>query len=206
MGRYIGPKCRLCRREGVKLFLKGDRCFMAKCAVEVRNYPPGMHPPKKISEYGEQLREKQRLRRMYGLMEKQFRNYYHKASMKKGITGELLLQSLETRLDNIIYLLGFASSRDMARQVVKHGHITVNGKRVNVPSYQVKEGSVISVVGKDKSKKLVQETLKQTEGRQVPSWLALDKKNIKADLIKIPERSEIQVPVNENVIVELYSK
>lgn len=206
MGRYIGPKCRLCRREGVKLFLKGDRCFASKCAIEVRNYPPGMHSPKKVSEYGEQLREKQKLRRMYGLMEKQFRNYYKKASMKKGVTGELLLQDLELRLDNVVYLLGFATSRDMARQIVRHGHVSVDGRKVNIPSYHVKAGSLLSVTPKDRSKKLVQETLKLTEGRQVPTWIQLDKKNLKAEILKVPERSEIQVPVNENVIVELYSK
>ncbi len=206
MGRYIGPKCRLCRREGIKLFLKGERCFSSKCAIEVRNYPPGMHQPKKLSEYGEQLREKQKLRRMYGLMEKQFRNYYIRAAQKKGVTGELLLQYLETRLDNVVFLLGFANSRDMARQLVCHGHVTVNGRQVDIPSYEVKAGSLLGVKSRDKSQKLVQETLKTTESRQVPTWLSLDKKNLKAEVIKVPERNEIEVPVNENVIVELYSK
>jgi len=206
MARYIGPKCRLCRREGVKLFLKGARCFTSKCAIEVRNYPPGMHAPKKISEYGEQLREKQKLRRMYGLMERQFRNYYRKASMKKGITGELLLQYLETRLDSVVYNLGFATSRDMARQLVRHGHITINDRKVDIPSFIVKEGSGISVSSTGNSKKLIEENLKLTEDRQTPTWLKLDKKALKAEMVKQPQRDEIQVPVNENVIVELYSK
>ncbi len=206
MGRYIGPKCRLCRRDGVKLFLKGDRCFTSKCAIEVRNYPPGMHAPKKLSEYGEQLREKQKLRRMYGLMEKQFSNYYKIAAKKKGVTGEQLLQSLETRLDNVVYLLGFATSRDMARQLVRHGHVVVSGRKVNIPSFRVKTGAVVTVSPKERSKKMVQETLKLTEGRPVPSWLQMDRKNMKAEMLKVPERSEIQIPVNENVIVELYSK
>lgn len=206
MGRYIGPKCRLCRREGEKLFLKGARCFTSKCAIEVRNYPPGMHAPKKISEYGEQLREKQKLRRMYGIMERPFRNYFHKAAMKKGVTGELLLQYLETRLDSVVYNLGLASSRALARQIVRHGHVTVNGKKVNIPSFNVKVGNVIGVRAKDKSRKILEENLKSTEDKQVPSWLKFDKKALQAEVVKIPERSEIQVPVNENVIVELYSK
>lgn len=206
MARYVGPKCRLCRREGIKLFLKGNRCFTAKCAIEVRNYPPGMHQARKLTEYGEQLREKQKLRRMYGLMEQQFRNYYRKAVEKKGVTGEQMLQMIETRIDNVAYLLGFAPSRDAARQLVRHGHLAVNGRKINIPSFNVKAGDKINVAPRDKSKKMVTEAFKVTESRPVPGWLSIDRKTLKAEVVKMPIRQDIQVPVDENMIVELYSK
>lgn len=208
MARYTGAKCRICRRQGMKLFLKGNRCYMAKCAVEVRNTPPGVHGQgrKKLSDYGLQLREKQKLKRMYGLLEKQFHLYFKKAASKDGITGTLLLEFLERRLDNVVFRLGFTTGRIPARQLVRHGHIRVNGKKVDIPSYLVKEGDVIEVKDKEKSRKLVTEYLKDTESKEVLSWLKLDKANFKGEVLRMPERSDIDNGVNEQLIVELYSK
>lgn len=208
MARYVGPKCRICRRQGAKLFLKGERCSMAKCAIEVRNTPPGMHGQarKKPSDYGLQMKEKQKLKRMYGLLERQFKLYFIKAASKEGITGTLLLQFLERRLDNICFRLGLAPARSAARQLVLHGHVTVNGRKVDVPSYLIKAGDVVSVKNKEKSRKMVTEYLKITEAREIPSWLKLEKESFKGEVINIPERKEMEVPVNEQLIVELYSK
>lgn len=208
MARYTGPTCRICRRQAAKLFLKGARCSMAKCAVEVRNVPPGVHGVgrRKLSDYGIQLREKQKLKRMYGLLEKQFKLYFKKAASKKGITGAILLQFLERRLDNICFKLGLAPARTAARQLIRHGHIKVNGKKVDIPSYLVKAGDVIEVNEKEKSRKMVAEYLKATESKEIPAWLRLEKQKFKAEVMKIPSREEIEIPVNEQLIVELYSK
>lgn len=208
MGRYRGPLCKLCRREGVKLYLKGTKCDTAKCILERRNFPPGQHgkTKKKLSEYALQLREKQKLRRMYGVMEAQFKNYFHKASRSKGVTGEILLQLLERRLDNVVFRLGFAPGRRAARQFVRHNHILVNGKKVDIPSYLVRPGEVISVRDKEQSKKYAKESLELTSARTVPEWLQLDKENLSGKIIRLPERKDIAVPVDESMIVELYSK
>lgn len=209
MARYIGPVCKLCRREEQKLFLKGAKCTTPKCPVEKKGYPPGQHGTRrrfKQSEYGIQMREKQKVRRMYGLLEKQFRNYFSKAERQTGITSENLLQLLETRLDNVVYRLGFAPSRSAARQLVCHRHFMVNGKLVNIPSYILKAGDMINV--KEKSKKLdaIHESMKKIrEGKLVP-WLDLDKPGMKGTLMNIPARADIQLDVNESLIVELYSK
>lgn len=208
MARYKGPLCRLCRREGEKLYLKGTKCDTAKCTLERRNIAPGQHGKSraKASEYGLQLREKQKLRRMYGLGERQFKLYFIRASQKKGVTGSMLLQMLETRLDNIIFRLGFAAGRRTARQIVRHGHIRVNNRRVNIPSYLVKGGDIISVKEIGNSKKLISSTLEITGARPVPEWLSLDKTQLTANVLRIPERKEISVPIDEHMIVELYSK
>lgn len=208
MSRYIGPLCRLCRREGIKLYLKGTRCDTAKCTLERRNFAPGQHGKSKtkLSEYGLQLREKQKLRRMYGISEKQFGLYFEKASRKKGVTGSMLLQMLETRLDNIVFRLGFATGRQFARQLVMHGHIRVNGHKVNIPSYQIKGEDIISVKEKENTRKLITGIMEITSGRPVPEWLSLDKEKVSGKVIRLPERKDINVPVNENMIVELYSK
>lgn len=208
MARYRGASCRICRREGIKLYLKGARCDTAKCTLERRNFFPGQHGKSraKPSEYGIQLREKQKLRRMFGIGERQFKLYFLKASKRKGVTGDMLLQMLETRLDNVIYRLGFAVERRMARQVVRHGHIAVNNRKVNIPSYQVKAGDEISVKGTENSRKLVTGNMEVTGSRPVPEWLSLDKTKFSGKVIRIPERRDISVPVDENKIVELYSK
>lgn len=209
MARHIGPVCKLCRREEQKLFLKGEKCTTPKCPVEKKGYPPGQHGTRrrfKQSEYGLQLREKQKVRRMYGLLEAQFRNYFSKAERQKGITSENLLQLLERRLDNVVYRLGFAPSRSAARQLVRHRHFQVNGKHVNIPSYILNAGDVVNV--KEKSKKLgmIHESMKKVkEGKLVP-WLDLDKAGMKGTLLNIPSRADIQIDVNESLIVELYSK
>lgn len=209
MARYTGPVCKLCRREGEKLFLKGARCFSAKCAFEKRAYMPGQHGQTrrgKLSEYGIQLREKQKLKRMYGVLEAQFRSYYEKASRQKGITGENLLQILESRLDNVIYRLGFAPSRNAARQMVLHRHFIVNGRSVNVPSFRVKSGDVIAV--KEKSRKLsaIHDAMRRLkDDAQVP-WLRVDKAKMEGEFIEKPARQDIPITVQENLIVELYSK
>lgn len=206
MARYTDANCRLCRREGQKLFLKGDRCYSTKCALEKRNFPPGQHGQgrKKISEYGLQLREKQKTKRFYGLQETQFRNLFDKAARKKGITGENLLILLETRLDNVVFRLGFASSRKEARQLVTHGHFTVNGRKVDVPSYQVKAGDIIKVKEKSASSPKFREIKDMTI--TVPSWVTVDVDKLEGKVISIPLRDEIDTPVAEHLIVELYSK
>ncbi len=209
MGRYIGPACRLCRRENMKLMLKGARCLMAKCPIETERPAPGMHGQrrgKKLSDYGLQLREKQRLRRQYGMQEQQFRLTFAKALKARGITGENLLQALETRLDNLVYRFGFASSRRMARQFVMHNHVTVNGKKANIPSMQVSAGSKIQVRERAKSREMAGRSLDAAQGRDVSPWLALDAKNFTGELLRIPARDEIAPIVNEQLVVELYSK
>jgi small subunit ribosomal protein S4 len=209
MARYTGAVCRLCRRDGVKLFLKGSRCFSDKCAIEKRNFPPGQHGQArkaKIVGYGLQLREKQKAKRIYFALEGQFRAYYEKASNKTGVTGDLLLQQLETRLDNVVYRLGFAIARRQARQVVRHGHILVNGKKVNIPSFQVKVGDAIEI--RENSKKLtILEGAKDFAAAQhAPVWLEINRDNFSGKVIALPKREDIQLPVNEQLIVELYSK
>ena len=206
MARDLGPKCRVCRREGIKLFLKGERCLTEKCAIERRSYPPGEHGRGRIkqSEYLLQLREKQKARRYYGLLEKQFRTYYTKAAKGSGVTGEELLRMLETRLDNVVYRLGFAGSRAQSRQLVRHGHFQVNGRRVNIPSYGVKAGDVISLKPGSPVEKLVREATDLTAS--VAPWLQADHDGLTGQVLRFPERDEIDVPVQESLIVELYSK
>ncbi|MCD6459125.1 30S ribosomal protein S4 [bacterium] len=208
MARYSGPVCKLCRREGMKLFLKGFKCYTAKCIYERRSFAPGVHGKRrtKLSPYGEQLREKQKLRRMYGILEKQFRIMFHKASRQKGITGENLLRLLELRLDNIVFRAGFAPARAASRMFVTHGHVTVNGKKVNIPSYQLRVSDVIEIKNNEKSRKLAQEALKMTESRLVPEWLKTDKENFKVQILDVPSREQMDIPINEQLIVELYSK
>lgn len=209
MARYTGPVCRLCRREGEKLFLKGAKCNTAKCPVDRRGYPPGQHGqgrrPRRASEYGTQLREKQKLRRIYGVLEGQFESYYQKATKSKGVTGEALLVLLETRLDNIAYRLGFASSRPAARQLVMHGHIEVNGQKVDIPSAQVREGDVISVREKSRGLGVIKESVAGASSR-VPSWLEVDEEALTGKLDRLPTREEIDVRVEEHLIVEFYSR
>jgi small subunit ribosomal protein S4 len=206
VARDLGPKCRVCRREGMKLFLKGERCLTEKCAIERRSYPPGEHGRGRIkqSEYLLQLREKQKARRYYGLLEKQFRNTYEKASRKSGVTGENLLRALETRLDNVVYRLGFAGSRAQARQLVRHGHFLVNGRRVNIPSYQVKPDDVITVRPGSKAQQLIRDATDLTAS--VAPWLQADHEGLTGKVLRMPERSEIDTPVQEQLIIELYSK
>jgi small subunit ribosomal protein S4 len=206
VARTLGPKCRYCRREGIKLFLKGERCLTEKCAVERRSYPPGEHGRGRIkqSEYLLQLREKQKARRYYGLLEKQFRTYYTKAAKRSGITGEELLRMLETRLDNVVYRLGFAVSRAQARQLVRHGHFQVNGRRVNIPSFQVKPNDIITVRSGSSAEQLIRDATDLTAS--VAPWLQADHDGLTAKVLKWPEREEIDTPVQESLIVELYSK
>jgi len=208
LARYTGPKCRLCRREGTKLFLRGDRCYTDKCAYERRPYAPGQHGRrrKKSSNYEIQLREKQKVRRLYGILEKQFRKYFEIAEAKKGVTGTNLLRILELRLDNVVYRLGFANSRNQARQLVKHGHFLVNGRKVDIPSYQVKVNDVIEVREKSRKIPIIQEAQEVVARRGVPQWLELDAANFKGIVKALPEREDITFPINENLIVELYSK
>ncbi len=208
MARYTGPKCRFCRREGTKLFLRGDRCYTDKCAYERRPYAPGQHGRrrKKSSNYEIQLREKQKVRRLYGILERQFRRYFEIAEAKKGVTGTNLLRLLECRLDNVIYRLGFANSRNQARQLVKHGHFLVNGRKVDIPSYQVKAGDVIEVKEKSRKIPVIQEAQEVVARRGIPNWLELDADNFKGVVKALPEREDITFPINENLIVELYSK
>jgi small subunit ribosomal protein S4 len=206
MARETGPQCKQCRREGMKLFLKGERCLTDKCAVERRPYPPGEHGRGRMrqSEYRQQLREKQRARRYYQLLEKQFRNYYDKASRQPGVTGENLLRLLERRLDNVLVRLGFAASRRQARQLVNHGHFIVNGRRLDIPSYQVRPGDVISVRDGSKTETVIRDATELTA--TVPPWLEADHDSLTAKILRLPERDEITVPVQEQLIVELYSK
>ena len=206
MARDRSPQCKQCRREGMKLFLKGERCLTEKCGIERRSYPPGEHGRGRIkqSEYLLQLREKQKARRYYGVLETQFRTYYEKAARRSGITGENLLRALETRLDNVVYRLGFAASRGQARQLVRHGHFLVNGRRVNIPSYQVKPNDVVIFKPGSSAEQVVRDATDLTA--QVPAWLQTDHDNLTGTVLKWPERDEIDTPVQESLIVELYSK
>ena len=209
MARYTGAVCRLCRREGQKLFLKGDRCYTDKCALERRAYAPGMHGNarnKKLSEYGVQLREKQKARRYYGVLESQFAEYFEMASKRKGMTGENLLAILETRLDNVVYRLGFAMSRAEARQLVRHGHFTVNGKKVNIPSYLVSVGDTVELKDSSRSLDKFKGSLEANGSRVIPKWLDMDKNNNVAKVVAVPAREDIDLPIEEHLIVELYSK
>ena len=208
MARYKDEQCRICRREGQKLFLKGARCYSDKCSVSRRNYAPGQHGQKKakLSEYGTQLREKQKTKSFYGVGEKQFRRYFEMASNKKGITGENLLQILESRLDNVVYKLGFASSRPQARQLVNHGHFDVNGKKVDIASYQVKPGDVISVREIKRDTAIIKENIEANAAKPVPAWLEKDAENLSGKVIRLAAREDIDLAVEEHLIVELYSK
>ena len=208
MARYKDEQCRICRREGQKLFLKGSRCYTDKCSITRRNYAPGEHGQgkKKLSEYGMQLREKQKTKYFYGVGEKQFRKYFEMAETKKGITGENLLQILESRLDNVVYRAGFGSSRAQARQLVNHGHFDVNGKKVNIPSYLVKAGDVISVREIKKDNKTIKENLEVNKAKPVPEWLEKDNKNLQVKVVRLASREDVDIPVEEHLIVELYSK
>lgn len=208
MARYIGAVCRLCRREGEKLFLKGERCYTGKCAIDRRPYAPGQHGKRrtKVSEYGLQLREKQKAKRIYGVLETQFRNYFEEADRKKGITGENLLILLECRLDNVAYRAGLGRSRTEARQIVRHNHITVNGKKVNIPSYQVKVGDVIEVKEKSQGIQRFKDIFEVTSAISIPEWLEVDFENYTIKVVDIPTRDQIGIPVQETLIVELYSK
>lgn len=208
MARYIESGCRLCRRENLKLYLKGDRCYSDKCAFERRSYPPGQHGQgrSKFSSYGVQLREKQKVKRMYGLVEKQFRNFFAKAERQKGITGTNLLILLERRLDNMVYRLGFANSRNEARQLVQHNHFNVNGRKVNIPSYLVKIGDVIELREKSRKSAKINDSLEGVARRGIPSWLELDKEHYRGRISALPSREDLTMPIKEQLIVELYSK
>jgi small subunit ribosomal protein S4 len=208
MARYLGSACRLCRREGTKLFLKGDRCFSEKCAIERRAYPPGMHGQgrARFSDFGVQLREKQKVKRMYGLLEKQFRRTFKAASSMKGQAGENLLMLLERRLDNVIFRLGFATSRNEARQLVKHGHFTVNGKKVSTPSILVREGWKIGLREKSKNVARISAALEALEGRSLPAWLEIETTASEGTVKQMPTREDITLPIDEQLIVELYSR
>ena len=208
MARYIGPVCRLCRREGMQLFLKGERCFKDKCSVKRRSYAPGQHGRRrvKLQEYGLQLREKQKVKRIYGVLERQFRNYFKRAAAQKGVTGENLLSSLERRLDNVVYRFGFAASRAQARQLVNHGHFLVNGRKVDISSFSVRKGDVVELREKGRKNELIRANLDTAPGRGIPGWLELDASNFKGTVINVPKREDVMIPVQENLIVELYSK
>jgi len=208
VAKYRGPVCRLCRREGEKLFLKGSRCMTEKCAIERRSYPPGQHGQarQRISDYSTQLREKQKLRRIYGLQERQFRGIFERAERQSGVTGEALLQLLERRLDNVAYRLGFGSSRKEARQLVGHGHVMVNGRKLNVPGALVKAGDVVEVRERSRTLVPIQTALDAVEGRGIPEWLELDKATFKGIVRALPTKAQIVLPVNEQLVVELYSR
>jgi small subunit ribosomal protein S4 len=209
MARYLGAVCRLCRREGMKLFLKGERCYTDKCAIEKRNVPPGQHGrarKAKMVGYGVQLREKQKVKRTYGILENQFRRYFEAADRQKGITGQLLLQMLERRLDNVVYRLGFATSRPQARQLVRHGHFTVNGRKVDIPSFAVRLGDTIAVRSTSATNATIQHATEEVKGRGVPEWLLLDLAALSGRISTLPTREQINLPVEEQLIVELYSK
>ncbi len=209
MARYIGPVCRLCRREGLKLFLKGERCYTEKCAVERRNTIPGQHGlarKGKVSEFGRQLREKQKVKRIYGIIEKQFRGYYEMAARKEGVTGENLLSFLERRLDNTAYRLGLAASRAEARLLVRHGHLLVNGKSCDIPSLQVRAGDEIKVRDASKEISRIVESVEAVDRRGVPAWLTLDRKALSGKVMTLPTRADVTMPIEERLIVELYSK
>jgi small subunit ribosomal protein S4 len=209
MARYIGPVCRLCRREGMKLFLKGERCYTEKCAIEKRNLPPGQHGKlrkAKLVGYGLQLREKQKVKRIYGVLENQFRRYFEAADRTRGITGETLLQLLERRLDNVIYRLGLATSRAQGRQLVRHGHFTVNGRKVDVPSYSLKAGDVVAVRATSTQDAVIVHAMGEVKGRGIPEWLSFDSGALSGRVSSLPTREQINLPVQEQLIVELYSK
>ena len=208
MARYTGEQCRICRREGQKLFLKGSRCYSDKCSISRRNYAPGQHGQKraKLSEYGTQLREKQKTKSYYGVGEKQFRGYFEMASNKKGVTGENLLQILESRLDNVVYRLGFGVSRTQARQLVNHGQFEVNGKKVDIPSYLVKAGDVITVREIKKENSTIKANVEANAARPVPAWLELNNETLSGKVVRLASREDVDIPVEEHLIVELYSK
>ena len=208
MARYTGAVCRLCRREGMKLFLKGDRCYTDKCAIARRNYAPGQHGQnkKKLSNYGVQLREKQKVRRIYGILENQFKLYFEKAERMKGVTGENLLILLEKRLDNVVYRMGFGESRNEARQLVRHGHFTVNGKKVNIPSYQVEVNDLIAVKESSRSSEKFKALAEAAAAKTAPQWLSVNPEMMEARVISQPTRQDIDLPIEEHLIVELYSK
>ena len=208
MARYTGADCRLCRREGSKLFLKGDRCYTEKCAMERRSYAPGEAGKKRVkdTEYRMQLREKQKTKRLYGLLEKQFHHYYEMASRQQGVTGENLLRILESRLDNVVYRLGFAKSRAEARQQVRHGHIYVNGRRVDIPSFRVRPGDLVSVAPKAREMLVIKSALISNERVQVPAWLEVDIEKLQGSVLSLPNRDQIDADIREQLIVELYSK
>ena len=208
MARYTDEQCRICRREGQKLFLKGSRCYSDKCSISRRNYAPGQHGQKraKLSEYGTQLREKQKTKSYYGVGEKQFRGYFEMASNKKGITGENLLQILESRLDNVVYRLGFGASRAQARQLVNHGQFAVNGQRVDIPSYLVKAGDVITVRENKKENGAIKANIEANSARPVPDWLELNNETLSGKVVRLASREDVDIPVEEHLIVELYSK
>lgn len=208
MARYTGAVCRLCRREGQKLFLKGERCYSEKCSVGLRGYAPGQHGQgrKKSTEYGMQLRAKQTARRFYGVQENQFHHYFEIAERKQGITGDNLLRILESRLDNVVYRVGFASSRAEARQLVGHGHYEVNGKRVDIASYLLKAGDVVSICEKSRASEKIKAVVEANSARPVPEWIDVDRNNLSAKVIALPTREQIEAPVDEQLIVEFYSK
>ena len=211
MARYVASVCKQCRREGEKLFLKGDRCFSPKCSFERRSYPPGLHGRqaqfrRKESDFGMQLREKQKVRRLYGVFERQFRRYFAQAQRQKGMTGENMLIILESRLDNVLYRLGIASSRAQARQLISHGHFDVNGRKTNIPSYQVSVGDKIVVRDNSKKKTHFKDLAKELDEARVPSWLSLDAKNLSGNVVSIPTRDEIDITLNEQLLVEYYSR
>ncbi len=209
MARYRGPVCRLCRREGMKLFLKGERCYKEKCAIERRNAPPGQHGAgrrRKVRAYGLQLREKQKLRRIYGLLEGQFRRTFAEANRRKGVTGEMLLRLLELRLDNVVFSMGFATSRVQARQLVRHGHVEVDGRRVDIPSYRVRPGMEVAVREKSRASSTITEALDFAQGRGIPPWIELDAENFRGKVLEAPSREDIRFPIQEQLIVELYSR
>ncbi len=209
MARYTGPVCRLCRRERMKLFLKGDRCFKEKCAIERRGYPPGQHGQRRgrrTMGYGLQLREKQKVRRIYGVLEKQFRKYFAEADRRKGITGENLLVLLEQRLDNVVYSLGFASSRAQARQLVRHGHVRVDGRKVTIPSFQCRVSQVVQIKDGSRKNEFIRASVETARGRGVPDWLELDAESYSGKMHRQPTREDIKLPIQEQLIVELYSR
>ena len=209
MARYTGPVCRLCRREKMKLFLKGERCFKEKCAIERRGYPPGQHGQRRgrrSLNYGPQLREKQKVKRIYGILEQQFRKYFQEAERKKGITGENLLILLERRLDNVVYSLGFASSRAQARQLVRHGHFSVDGRKITIPSFQAREGQSIVVKENSKKNDFIRAAVESARGRGIPDWLELNAESYSGKVLALPKREDIKLPIQEQLIVELYSR
>ena len=209
MARYIGPVCRLCRREGMKLFLKGERCYTEKCAIEKRNFPPGQHGKTrkaKLAGYGLQLREKQKMKRIYGIRETQFRNYFEMAERQKGVTGENLVRLLEQRLDNVVHRLGFGASRAQARMLIGHGHILVNGRRVTIPSFLLRAGDVVEVTPGSRDRETIKAALEGAKKRRVPSWLELDAANFKGTVLSLPSKEEMAIPVQEQLVVALYSK
>ena len=209
MARYRDAVCRLCRREGTKLFLKGHRCLTDKCAIEKRNFVPGQHGKArkaKLAGYGLQMREKQKVKRIYGVLEDQFRRYFEVAERTRGITGETLLQLLERRLDNVVYRLGLATSRPQARQLVRHGHFLVNGRKVDIPSYSVRQGDVVTVLGRTQKNPTIEHAMEEVKGRGIPTWLSFEASTFTGRMVSVPTREQINLPVQEQLIVELYSK